>query len=229
MYENEAFERAHEMIGQLNEALLVGDRERASRLAGALGIGPGPSAMPANAARGGGGSYLDFARAVREAAQVDGLIREALIPLTGSISSSTSNGEVTADYRIPAGEHLALREMRGLISISDLSAETLAIATVGNPTFSERLLMKASNCRFDLVVSDDKRQLVENSTKLELAAITTMLGGIPVFMNPPEIVLSGLTLRATFTLTDQAADVIGASTRYGILLIGTFVKRTGKA
>ena len=204
------------LLDDFHDAVSGGDMVRASALASAMGLGGGN-------AYAGGGAVLAYANEIREALRADGLLRGAVITIADNITTTTAGSTFDKTYKVPSDEILAITAIRGDLLINDFSGETLSVATLGNPTVSGRLLMKAMNCRLNLVVDDDNRKLFEGQA-LGLAGILTHVGGHPIEKNPPDIVLDGETLKLTATLQDTTADVVGASTRYGIVIVGDLVK-----
>lgn len=154
--------------------------------------------------------------------------RWATYPMRAALLTGTTTGSVT--QRIP-NTHIALvYSIHAFVRITDLSAESLAISAVGNPTFKERLALKANNCKFDFKIADgDVAKFVEGASALQenLGSLHPAAGGEPYRYNPPMIVDGGKTLQLDLSLEDTAADVVGSTTLYGVGVRALLVRRQG--
>lgn len=147
-----------------------------------------------------------------------------IIVLRQPLNTTTTSSNDT--YRVPDPYHLLVQRVRGHFGFKALTSETLTVTGVGNLDVREHLLMKAQNCRVDFVNSDKKYDIINNQ-QLVLSSILPELGAEPIVFDPPLNVLTGQTLKATMTLTDTTASVVGANAEYGLIIEGVLVRTDG--
>jgi hypothetical protein len=144
-----------------------------------------------------------------------------VIVLRQPLNTTTTTNNDT--YRVPSNYNFLIQRVRGHFGFKALTSETLSVTGVGNLGVVEHLLMKTSNCRIDFTNSDSKLAIVDNQ-QLVLSAIMGELGGAPIEFDPPLVILEGQTIKATMTLTDTTAAVVGANAEYGLVLEGVLVR-----
>lgn len=148
--------------------------------------------------------------------------REIAVPLLAALTTSTVTG--SDKFRAPSTHNFAITEIRGHILLRDLSTESQAVSAVGNPSFPDRVAIKASNCRLALQNTDRTQKIFETSAQLSIGTFVEFAGGRPMVFDRPQILPAGENVQVDFTLVDTASDVVGGTTEYGIILIGALVR-----
>lgn len=150
--------------------------------------------------------------------------RVVIIKLSGTITSTTTNSQVTDDYQVPADEALFIFALKGLLGFNAFTTETLTITGLGNPSMQDRVFIKAQNCRITLKDQDEPRDIIADAESLVLADVLPASGGELFVFPEPDLAPPGHKLKATMSLTDTAASIIGGSTDYGLYLIGKQIR-----
>lgn len=166
--------------------------------------------------------------------RIRGFLREALglsaadvrggvgIRLQASLSSTAPG---TDTYKVPADQDLLVFSLQGYLRFPTLNTEPTSMLGFLNPDPSERWFVKSQNCIVQIVDSDRSNLGgVFDNGEIPLSAITPP-AGVPMTwpLEAPQIWPSGHTLKATFTLQDSTAAIVGNSTVYGVLLVGALV------
>lgn len=144
--------------------------------------------------------------------------REVLAVLKSTLSTSTTSGSPT--YRVPTTHNLLIHRIVGFVAMNDVSTETLAVSTVGNPSVVDRDLIKGGNCRVDLMNSDRKHKIIDE-VNVPLSLFMKAQGiEFPI----PHVVPAGETVEATLALQDTETGVVGSAAQYGIVLVATLIR-----
>lgn len=146
------------------------------------------------------------------------------VPLMVALSTSATSG--TDTFRALTTHHFVIKELRGHILIRDVTSETVAVSNYGNPSYRDRIAIKANNCRVTLQNTDRSQKVFESSNNLNLGSFMRVSGGAPIVVDPPHILPAGETLEATFTLVDTTSAVVGGTSKveYGLILVGHYVR-----
>lgn len=151
-------------------------------------------------------------------------VRPYVLSLMVALSTATTSA--SDDDVIPTGFDFDVREVRGFLGFTNWASEP---ATVGNmnPLAADRVVIKARNCRIKLELKDTEIPFTKNED-LYLADILEkplVFGdnGVPRFVIP-----AGETPKMTATLQDTNTNVVGQSTRYGVILVGALISKGGR-
>jgi hypothetical protein len=164
--------------------------------------------------------------------------RAEVVPLIVSIASPATSGNDA--FRALKTFNFMIARVRGLLELVAPMDEPLALVNstdatkgVGNPTVSERRLMKAMNARLSLQ-NTDRNQSIFDHNAMPLSAIMPAAGGQPLdFGEAPHILPAGENMELDVALVQgstNAADdtaVLGANTEYGVALEGWYVRVRG--
>lgn len=151
----------------------------------------------------------------------DGDYRAVVVPLKVSLSAALLTD--TAKFQVPGTYKFALHEIRGHLQITDVSAESLAIAGLGNLSYLDRLAAKAANCKLQLVNADrDSLRIFERPNSSDL--VVQALREETIKFKEPMMFGNSENIQLTGTLVDTATDIVGGATEYGVLLVGTLIR-----
>lgn len=154
--------------------------------------------------------------------------RAVAVPLYAVLNAAATSGSDT--YRVPATHNLAIEQIRSHLVLKAFDQELLTLnhasdvtKGVGAPTITDRVRLKAMNCRLDLKNSDREQKLFDNHS-LALASLLSGMGDPLDFSVEPHIVPAGETLLMNATLINTDAKMIGGDTEYGLVLIGKLIR-----
>ena len=179
------------------------------------------------------GYYAEVRRIIRALDSGVGLqVTPGLITLAVSIDTVSSNtsGVGTNKYTIPQDKDFILESIVGDIAFQDpdSAVETLSIGNLGNPSFQDRVTLKAANALCNLHI-DSGDNTITKGVDFTLGTIAPATGGEPIVMGgrdrPGGIIGHGRVVQFQVTLQDTAAGIIGGKTRYGVILNGQFMSR----
>ena len=150
-------------------------------------------------------------------------IREVVVPMMAVLQVGTTTS--SDKYTIPGDHMLLIHEIRGHLLMKSMTSETVAITGIGNPSFLDRVAMKAMNCKVGLVQNESKLDILGDTNENTLGMLVGLPGSRPLkFDKVPQKVLRGNTLLMTCELVDTTASIVGGATEYGLAIIGTLVK-----
>lgn len=173
---------------------------------------------PPNLPAPGGGRIISYLAEALSVSPAD--LRGVGIALQASLSSTTPG---TDSYRVPADQDLIVLGLQGYVTFPTLQTEPTAILTFLNLDPSERIFVKAQNCLARLE-NVDRSLGVFDARDIPLASVTPPVGAPMYFpLEMPYVVPATHTLRATFTLQDSTAAIVGNASGYGLLLTGTLI------
>ncbi len=150
-------------------------------------------------------------------------VRGVALQLSVTLSNSQA---ATNTYKVPGDQDLVITGIQGFLRFPTLASEpTTGILSYLNPDPSERWFMKSQNCLVSLLNTDRSLEMFEAGAT-PMSAITPPVG-VPLSfpLDMPNIVPAGMNLRATFTLQDTTAAIVGNATIYGLLLSGALIPR----
>lgn len=159
-----------------------------------------------------------------------GRVRGVMIPLRKALLAGTTTGEAT--YRVPQGYNLDIKAITGTLGWTDWGTEAAVDVEIAEGPAAtslpplHRMALKASNCQILLEIQDAAVKITEGD-QIYLSDILNKV--IPLGRDdaPGLVVPSGDTVKATLTLQDSQANIVGNSTRYGVILIGALVACEG--
>lgn len=191
----------------------------------------------APAGLGGVGSMLDVVAYLRQWTTwrfkyplTDDDYRPIVYTLRGEIVSGTTSRTIT--QRIATNYVFLLREIHGLLSFNNGTAETLGLVGLGNLDVQNRMALKAMNTRLDLRAADKDLKFFDGTSVgstgsgiMTLATLLPAAGGRPLIFDPvPAVVQGGDTLELVIYTQDTTASVLGASTNMGLEFRGHLLK-----
>lgn len=142
--------------------------------------------------------------------------------LKTQISSSATSGSNT--YQVPPDQNFMVTDIRGYISLVLPSAESLAVASLGNLSVQDRYVLKAGNTKIDLQIQDRSLKVFDNNS-WNLLSILSILGGNSIDMRvAPHPVPAGSQLLMNASVYDTTASIIGQATDVGVTLSGYLVR-----
>lgn len=147
----------------------------------------------------------------------------AIVPVLRKPLSSTTTSD-SDTWRCPSTHNAIFFRMRGHLAFNAFTSEQTSIPGIGNPTVLDRLAIKSMNCNVKLYNTDRSNENVIDNQQMRLADILPTIGGDPVTMDPPLIVLNGQTLQMDVSLNDTTTSVVGGATEYGIVLEGLLIR-----
>jgi hypothetical protein len=135
---------------------------------------------------------------------------------------STAALSGSSEYKIPSDRDLVVFRIRPSWQPTDIPAEIAvnAIFTAFNYDDLERIRM--GNCRVQLLNKDRQLKVFDNEDMLLSA-----MKDIPLAFDEraPLLVPATHTLQATFSLSDDAAAVVGQPSDYGVILEGVLIPK----
>lgn len=146
------------------------------------------------------------------------------VAITIKVSLTTNALSGSLSYRVPATFNLAIERIVPHLQIADFSAETSSLGNIGQSTdtlsFENRVNVKLMNCNINMQNSDRNQPLFDNGP-INLYALARN----PIdWTSKPHIVPASELLSGDATLVDTDSAVVGGSTSYGIVLLGTLVR-----
>lgn len=149
--------------------------------------------------------------------------RPVAIPLFKSLSTTTTSS--SDKFTCPDIQRFLIRRILAHLQIADLSAESQAVSAVGNPSFRDRLVMKAANCRINIQNTSRTQKLIDGDNGLVLASLMSPVGDGPIdWRDAPYILMPGETVKVDMALIDTASDAAGGATEYGVVLEGILLR-----
>jgi hypothetical protein len=148
-------------------------------------------------------------------------VRGVTIGLEASLANTT---QTTDTYKVPGDQDLVVFTIQGYLSFSAINSEPL-FDTYLKLDPSERWFLKSQNCYVDLA-DIDRSLKVTDARSIPMSAITPPVGQPLVFpVEAPLLFPSNHNVRATFSLIDGTAAVVGNSTKYGLMLTGALIPK----
>lgn len=149
-------------------------------------------------------------------------LRPLQLTLQASLNSTTAG---SSDYKIPKDQDAFIFSMQGFVRMPTLNTEPQTILGYLNLDPSERIYVKTQNCLVQLQNIDRSYTVMEENS-LPLSAITPPYGS-PLYypVEAPLVLPAGHTFKATFTLQDSTAAIIGNASNYGISLMGILLPK----
>lgn len=149
--------------------------------------------------------------------------RRVAVCLRKTLNTTTTSDNDT--YKCPSTHKLLIERVHPHLCITDLSAETAAVATgiILSTTagYVEREAFKAGNCRLEMLNNDTQERLIgENRT----TTLRHLFFDAYDWRKAPHILTPGQTLQMNVSLIDTASDVVGAGTEYGLILSALLVR-----
>lgn len=137
--------------------------------------------------------------------------------------SNTSSGTFT--YKVPSDQELVVFSVHGYLRFPTLNSEPQLMMGFLNPDPSERWFVKAQNCSVSLT-NIDRSLPVFDAQDVPLSSLCPPVGAPLYFpLDAPMVVPAGHNLRATFTLQDATAAIVGNATVYGLMLTGALIPK----
>lgn len=132
------------------------------------------------------------------------------VPITVAVNGSQVDDDDDT-YNGPANFVSLIMGIEAHIGLADVSSESVAVAGAGNPTISDRLLLKAQNYKVSFENTDKQGGAKIFAAPKRLSSLLKSIW-LPI----PIIVPKAETLKVTIDSVDEAADVTGGETEVGL-------------
>lgn len=165
------------------------------------------------------GRVIDYLRELLKLSTAE--LRGVAVGLQSTLSVATT--QATDLYRVPADQDLVVFSMHGFHRSTLWNTEPVVAAVAIDP--SERHIVKMTNCLIKLENTDRNLQVFD-ARDLPLGAFAPPIGAPLYFpVEAPYLAPAGHTLKATFSLQDTTAAVVGNPSVYGIMLTGILIPK----
>lgn len=180
---------------------------------------PEAAPLPLESVRIRQGAIDDYAEEIRRLYEQ---LYGVCVNLQVSLSATTTSGNDT--YKVPSDRVLVIKAVHGYLRFTDFTNEVALAAVLGtNVAPTERAYVKAQNCLVELKNADRSMLWTERNNP-PLATLMPRMGRplelpkeMPFILQPTE------TMKASFSLQDTTAAIIGAATIYGVSLVGALI------
>ena len=151
-------------------------------------------------------------------------LQAVAISLEAALDTTTTSKKDT--YKVPAGQDLAVFKVQGYVRRTAMRSESIVTLGGINLWWSELMQAKAENCLASLKNQDRKFEFFDGTSDLPLSSIMAP-NGLPLLFDAvaPLMVSENETIESVFTLQDTNANIVGQSTRYGLILSGVLIAR----
>lgn len=147
------------------------------------------------------------------------------VSITFEKALSTSKLTDYDEFKIPSEEDFIGTRLQAYMRFPTLNTEPTLILGWQNPPFPERLAIKGQNCTFQLQTRDKSRAHIDNHDGTLLSILPPWGEPMQWTLEAPFKAFSNVVLRATFTLQDSTAAIVGNETIYGIRFDGFYIPK----
>jgi len=170
---------------------------------------------------------MSFMDNVREVMQYDNTqMRRVEITLKVELDSVASASDT---FKVPGDKKLVIFGIRGQLATQALNDDNATLGGVASVnTVRDIVAAKAMNCRVQLFDNDSKLKMFEDDgdDKLSLSSLMEIAGGAPIdWRDWPHVVPSDHTIKMIAELVDNATNLAGGDTEYGVVISALLVDR----
>jgi len=137
-----------------------------------------------------------------------------------SLTSVITTLEDTFD--VPDGWDFEVFAIGAFVGLPNFASEALSVGPT-NPSYEERLLIKANNCRLSLNLKDRGGSEVFDNVEIGLDELLRVPMPVAAFGVPRWTIPALTQIKANFTL--QTAALSGESSKYGVRLYGSLLSQ----